>query len=139
MQEYIIKSQIKFTIMLNLNVTLDLNKELKSVVFEEEATNLMLCEISISIRKEEDYNDLSFGYLIKKNGSLVEEIIKPGNNMKYLRNDQDFIEFYQLKYELERSEDQVDNYDIDFWCEESGERFEGSHSFSVSLPKNIEQ
>lgn len=122
--------------MLKLNVILDLNADSKSVSFEEDfdTDNLLLLEIAIGIRKQEDYDNLSFGYSLIRDGSLIKEVNRPEDNLIYLRSNQNFIDFNVVEHTAEIEQDKTHNYVINFWCEESGERFEGSHSFSVTIP-----
>lgn len=125
--------------MSKLNVVLDLDAEQKSVVFEENFTeNFIFFEICVGVRKKSDYQNLSFGYSVRKNGILLDEITRPESNVTYISSDQDFIDFYMVNCEPEIGVDKIDNYYINFWCEEGGERFEKSHSFAINVPRLVD-
>jgi len=115
------------------NLKIFANLENKSINFEDDfSLNPNDLEILISVPKQGDYNNLSFEFTLNSDGIVIKNQSFPAKNEKYICNNQEFIDRSLVIGIIEDI-----NYDIDFWCEESGERFEGSHSFSVSLPKNI--
>lgn len=120
--------------MSRLNIVLDLDLEEKTIIFEEKFDEgFMFFDICVGIRKKSDYDNLSFGYSIERNNTPLEEVFRPEPNITYICSDQEFIDFYKIDCDPEIGNTKIDNYIIDFWCEEGGVRFEKSHSFQVTV------
>jgi hypothetical protein len=125
--------------MSKLNIVLDLDSQSPSFNFQLEDDNSPLSlEISYGARKNGDYENLSFGYSIEENENVVTEVIRPESNVTYIRSDQDFIDFHKIEYSQEVKEDEVFNYQLNAWCEESGNRYEDSYSFQIIIPGIID-
>lgn len=118
--------------MSNLKIRTNLEKNF--VNFESDFSSYSNeLEIEISVPKQGNYDNLSFGFVLSSEDSIVKQQLFPAENEKYINSDQEF---------MERSLVQITentNYNILFWCEEGGERFENSYAFTTPPPLPLEE
>lgn len=125
--------------MSKLNVTLDLDFESPKFNFDLlDDDNPFCLEIAYGAKKVEDYENLSFGYTLKENENVVTEVVRPESNVTYIRSDQEYIDFNKLEYVPSINDDEIFNFDIDAWCEDAGQRYEGTYSFQITIPAIVD-
>ncbi len=118
--------------MLKIEISVDINSNI-SINFLKDLINVSNlpnafsgdCEIATSIKKLENYDNLSFGYQLKSNGDVVNEITKPDPNVIYISSDQEFIDIQLLELTPES------DHELTFWCEEGGKRSEETLTFTT--------
>lgn len=124
--------------MLSLTFSLNLNTLDKKINFEkhdleiyqlnQEVIKGQPVEILFDIHKKSNYQNISFGYKITQNQNITQEITYPFWEElpeRYIADIQKYIEGHYISIPREK------NYNITFWCEESGKRFEELSSFST--------
>lgn len=118
--------------MLKIQISVDINSNI-SISFLKDLINVSNlpnafsgeCEIATSVKKLENYDSLSFGYQLKSNGIVVNEITKPDPNVTYISSDNGFIDIQLLELDPET------DHELTFWCEESGIRSEETFTFTT--------
>jgi hypothetical protein len=111
------------------NLKIFTNLETKLIDFESEFSFFLEeLEIEFSIPKESNYNHLSFGFILESEGVQIEQQSFPIENVTYIGSDQEFMERSLIEINAGTT------YNISFWCEESGERFENSYAFTTPSP-----
>ena len=108
------------------------NLENNTINFEDDflVSSSEELKIEISIPKESNYNQLSFGFIVESEGIEIKQKSFPTQNEIYMSTDQEFIESFVVDSGINAGT----TYNISFWCEESGERFENSYAFTTPSP-----
>ena len=120
---------LKIKILVDIDSNISINF-LKDLINHSNLPNAFSgeCEISVSIKKSTNYDNLSFGYQLKNNNIIINEIEKPDPNTLYIRSDQEFIDIQLLDLLSEN------DYELIFWCEESGKKSEEIFTFTSPSP-----
>ena len=111
-------------------VTYDLN--LAQFNFEEIDLGSYTTEIHFRFYNGEQivvFNELSFGYDLKLNGSTVSSKNYPGENQQYHETDQLYLESVNLNVLPDNT------YTLAVWCNESGKLTETSFQFTPPIPE----